>query len=260
MLSIVSSLTGTSAFRTDSPMKSFSQDESLIQLLTGRMFTLIRDYTCRCPCDRMGRRTFQIWSSRSSIWILKVHGTLSKKWVTVTQSCLHGTLQKRKVGCVKEPEGLKRYGLVVSSQANRLKPLAIDVRLKPDPIHWFLAGKEDVRSSDYLEEVATEFDIQGLELDSVCVTWDADLRFHNDGWLHRSFRGNKWQKVNKPDRQSYLKNAYRVLLTRARQGMIIVVPKGDEDDPTRLPSLYDSTFEYFTRIGIPTLKALGDQS
>ena len=93
----------------------------------------------------------------------------------------------------------------------------------------------------------------------VCVTWDADLRHQNGGWLHRSFRGNKWQKINKPDRQSYLKNAYRVLLTRARQGMVIVVPEGDEDDPTRLPSLYDSTFEYFSSIGIPTLETLGDQ-
>lgn len=153
----------------------------------------------------------------------------------------------------QKASGSERYGLVVSSQANRLKPLAIDVRLKPDPIHWFLAGKEDVRSSYYLEDVATEFDIQGLELDWVCVTWDADLRFHNDGWLHRSFRGNKWQRINKADRQAYLKNAYRVLLTRARQGMVIVVPEGDENDPTRLPSLYDSTFEYFNRIGIPLL-------
>ena len=159
----------------------------------------------------------------------------------------------------QKARGSERYGLVVSSQANRLKPLAIDVRLKPDPIHWFLAGKEDVRSSYYLEDVATEFDIQGLELDWVCVTWDADLRFQEDGWLHRSFRGNKWQKINKLDRQSYLKNAYRVLLTRARQGMVIVVPEGDEDDPTRLPSLYDPTFEYFNKLGIPILEHCQNQ-
>lgn len=162
-------------------------------------------------------------------------------------------LAKAKSWLRERARGSERYGLVVSSQANRLKPLAIDVRLKPDPIHWFLAGKEDVRSSYYLEDVATEFDIQGLELDWVCVTWDADLRFHNDGWLHRSFRGNQWQKVNKIDRQSYLKNAYRVLLTRARQGMVIVIPEGDEGDPTRLPNLYDSTYEYFVKIGFPSL-------
>ena len=109
------------------------------------------------------------------------------------------------------------------------------------------------RLSFFTPRVATEFDIQGLELDWVCVTWDADLRFQNEGWLHRSFRGNKWQKVNKIDRQSYLKNAYRVLLTRARQGMVIVIPEGDENDPTRLPSFYDSTYEYFVKIGFPSL-------
>lgn len=152
-----------------------------------------------------------------------------------------------------QARGSERYGLVVSSQANRLKPLAIDVRLKPDPIHWFLAGKDDVRSSYYLEDVATEFDIQGLELDWVCVTWDADLRFQKDGWLHRSFRGNKWKRVNKFDRQTYLKNAYRVLLMRARQGMVIVVPEGDKNDPTRLPELFDPTYEYFKMLGIQSL-------
>ena len=153
----------------------------------------------------------------------------------------------------RQARGSERYGLVVSSQANRLKPLAIDVRMKPDPIHWFLAGKQDVRSSYYLEDVATEFDIQGLELDWVCVTWDADLRYQPNGWLHRSFRGNRWQKINKTDRQAYLKNAYRVLLTRARQGMVIVVPEGDLDDPTRLPKFYDPTYDYFRTLGIPSL-------
>ncbi|MDC0288126.1 DUF2075 domain-containing protein [Rubripirellula sp.] len=162
-------------------------------------------------------------------------------------------LEKAKAWLRDRARVSERYGLVVSSQANRLKPLAIDVRLKRDPIHWFLAGKEDVRSSYYLEDVATEFDIQGLELDWVCVTWDADLRLHNDEWLHRCFRGNRWQKINKLDRQSYLKNAYRVLLTRARQGMVIVIPEGDEHDPTRLPSLYDSTYEYFVKLGLPCL-------
>ena len=162
-------------------------------------------------------------------------------------------LAKAKKWLREQARGSERYGLVVSSQANRLKPLAIDVRLKPDPIHWFLAGKHDVRSSYYLEDVATEFDIQGLELDWVCVTWDADLRYQKDGWMHRSFRGNKWQKISKTDRQAYLKNAYRVLLTRARQGMVIVVPEGNEDDPTRLPRFYDPTYDYFRKLGIQLL-------
>ena len=152
-----------------------------------------------------------------------------------------------------QARGTERYGIVVSSQANRLKPLAIDVRLKPDPVHWFLAGKDDVRSSYYLEDVSTEFDIQGLELDWVCVTWDADFRYKRGRWIHRSFRGNKWQKINKIQRQVFQKNAYRVLLTRARQGMIICIPSGDPDDPTKLPEFYTPTYEYLRSIGIPEI-------
>ena len=162
-------------------------------------------------------------------------------------------LDKAKAWLKNRANGSERYGIVVSSQANRLKPLAIDVRFQPNPIHWFLAGKEDVRSSYYLEDVATEFDIQGLELDWVCVTWDADLRYEKTGWMHRSFRGNKWQRINKPERQTYLKNAYRVLLTRARQGMVVVVPEGDENDPTRLPEFYDPTFAYLRSLGFTSL-------
>lgn len=122
-----------------------------------------------------------------------------------------------------------------------------------NPIHWFLSGKNDVRSSYYMEDVATEFSIQGLELDWACVTWDGDYRYGEDGWGHFSFVGDKWHRVKKPERQMYLKNAYRVLLTRARQGMVIVVPPGDVDDPTRLPSFYDSTYTYLKSIGLPEI-------
>jgi hypothetical protein len=149
--------------------------------------------------------------------------------------------------------GSERYGTVVSSAAYRLKPLAIEVRLKSDPVHWFLAGKDDVRSSYYLEDVATEFEIQGLELDWACVTWDADFRYANSGWTHHAFRGDRWQRINKSDRQVYQKNAYRVLLTRARQGMVIVVPPGDSTDPTRDPRFYDPTFEYLQNTGFDSL-------
>ncbi len=152
-----------------------------------------------------------------------------------------------------QARGSERYGIVVSAQAERLKPYAIDVRPKIDPIHWFLNGKEDVRSSYYLEDVATEFHIQGLELDWACVSWDADLRFSNSGWTYKSFRGNKWQNINQPDRKMYLKNAYRVLLTRARQGMVIFVPAGDTHDPTRDPEFYDPTFNYLKNIGLPII-------
>jgi hypothetical protein len=148
----------------------------------------------------------------------------------------------------KMARGSERYGLIVSSQAQRLKPFAIDVKSPMDPIHWFLDGKEDVRSSFYLEDVATEFHVQGLELDWACVTWDADFRFENDHWGTYSFVGDKWQNIHKPDRKQYLKNAYRVLLTRARQGMAIVVPEGSDEDPTRKGKFYDDTWAYLSQI------------
>lgn len=149
----------------------------------------------------------------------------------------------------QQARGSERYGIVVSSQAERLKPHAIFVKSPVNPIHWFLHGKEDVRSSYYLEDVATEFHIQGLELDWVCVTWDADLRYSKDGWKHWSFQGKSWKHIKKDERKTYLKNAYRVLLTRARQGMVIVVPDGDKEDLTRAVEFYDSTFGYLKEIG-----------
>lgn len=159
-------------------------------------------------------------------------------------------LGKAKRWLRSQARGSERYGIMVSSQAERLKPYAIDVKSTVDPIHWFLDGKEDVRSSYYLEDVVTEFDVQGLELDWACVTWDADFRYSEKGWEHKSFCGDKWNNIKKPERKNYLKNAYRVLLTRARQGMVIVVPSGDIEDPTRHPKFYDQTFEYLKGIGL----------
>lgn len=158
-------------------------------------------------------------------------------------------LSKAKQWLKEQARGSERYGIVVSSQAERLKPHAIDVKSPMDPIHWFLDGKEDVRSSYYLEDVATEFHIQGLELDWACVTWDADFRYSKNGWEHWSFCGDHWNHIKKHERQNYLKNAYRVLLTRARQGMVIVVPEGDLGDMTRKHEFYDPTFEYIRQIG-----------
>lgn len=150
----------------------------------------------------------------------------------------------------KHARGTERCGLVVSSQAQRLRPHAIDVRAKINPVHWFLHGKDDVRSSYYLEDAATEFDVQGLEVDWAGIVWDGDLRHTGQRWSHFAFKGKRWQHVRSATRQTYLKNAYRVLLTRARQGMIIVVPEGDTRDHTRDPKFYDLTFEYLRRLGI----------
>jgi Uncharacterized conserved protein (DUF2075) len=149
--------------------------------------------------------------------------------------------------------GSERYGIVVSSAAQRLKPHAIDVRAKIDPVNWFLSGKDDTRSSFYLEDVATEFQVQGLELDWSCVVWDGDLRFEGDRWTHHSFKGTRWERVHKGERRMYLENAYRVLLTRARQGTVIVVPPGDHHDPTRSPEIYDPVFGYLRAVGVPML-------
>ena len=149
--------------------------------------------------------------------------------------------------------GSERFGLVASSKAQRLKPHAIDIRVDVDPVHWFLNDKEDTRSSYYLEDAATEFQVQGLELDWTCVTWDGDLRFTGAEWSYHDFRGHRWTNIKNPDNRNYLKNAYRVLLTRARQGMVLFIPPGESTDPTRSPAFYDSTFNYLAELGIPTL-------
>jgi len=162
-------------------------------------------------------------------------------------------LAKAKRWLREHARGTERYGIVASSQAERLKPYAINVKFTINPIHWFLDEPEDVRSSFYLEDVATEFDVQGLELDWACVTWDADFRYSENGWNHRSFCGDRWNYIKKAERKYYQKNAYRVLLTRARQGMVIVVPPGDVEDPTRKPEFYDPTYDYLQEIGFRTI-------
>lgn len=149
--------------------------------------------------------------------------------------------------------GTERYGILASSKALRLKPHAIDIRVPIDPVHWFLADKTDTRSSYYLEDAATEFQVQGLELDWACVTWDGDLRANQDQWSYHDFRGNRWCNIANADNQNYLRNAYRVLLTRARQGMVIFVPQGDSSDPTRNPAYYDQTYQYLTELGLPSV-------
>lgn len=162
-------------------------------------------------------------------------------------------LKKAKKWLKEKARGSERYGMVVSSQAYRLKPLAVDVKSPINHVNWFLDGKDDIRSSYFLEDVATEFQIQGLELDWACVIWDGDLRFNEEHWTTHSFKGNKWQNINKDIRKKYLINAYRVLLTRARQGMVIVVPEGNMDDHTRQPAYYNSTYQYLRHIGIEIL-------
>ena len=150
----------------------------------------------------------------------------------------------------KSAKGSERTGVVASSGGIRLRPFGLNVKAKIDAPIWFLNDKDDIRSSYFLEEVATEFDIQGLELDWTCVAWDGDLFYDNNQWNYRKFKGTKWQNINSNDITSYLINSYRVLLTRARQGMVIYIPFGNNEDNTRPTFMYDGTFDFFKSIGI----------
>ena len=188
-------------------------------------------------------------------------------------------LEKAKDWLRKVHRGSERYGLLVSSQAYRLRPLSIDVRCKPDTVHWFLDDITDIRSSLFLEDAATEFDVQGLELDYAAIVWEGDMIYDPDHvvlskkdrkkpeliqgpWTQRSFNGGVWQNIASDMRRMYQLNAYRVLLTRARQGMVICVPAGNgakniDDsylDPTRIPLFYDSTYDYLKSLGIKELE------
>lgn len=150
-------------------------------------------------------------------------------------------------------QGTTRYGMLASSGALRLKPEGIFVKNEINVANWFLNGKDDVRSSYYLEDVVSEFDIQGLELDYSIVAWDADFRFDGTEWTYYNFVGNRWQNVAAEERKLYLKNAYRVLLTRARQGMIIFIPEGSDTDATRMREWYDATFNYLCDVGVEAI-------
>lgn len=169
--------------------------------------------------------------------------------------------------------GSQRTGVLVSKTAARFKPLAVDILEQGDEnaVHWFLEDKNDIRSSNYLEDAATEIQVQGLELDYTCVLWDADMRCEGDSlfnkWRYYAFNGRTaWREEsgstdNSRERQKYMLNAYRVLLTRARMGMVICVPKGNgnktvggfPEDSTRLPEFYDGTYEYLKSLGLQEL-------
>lgn len=153
--------------------------------------------------------------------------------------------------------GSERCGVLACSSAQRLKPEGIYIPTNIDVKNYFLAPTSDLRSSNMMEVVASEFKVQGLELDYALVCWDADLRRSADGhsWDYYSFRGTKWNKRHKEIQKRYLVNSYRVILSRARQGMIIFVPRGvdPEEDPTRNSSFYDSIFSYLSSCGIEEL-------
>ena len=159
-------------------------------------------------------------------------------------------LEKAKDQLRQWARGSERIGLVASSNAIRLKPSGIFVKGEIDPTLWFLKGKSDIRSSHYLEDVATEFDVQGLEIDWVGVCWDANFRVEDGKWITYNFSGSKWQSVHDLEKQKYIANSYRVLLTRGRQGIVIFVPDGNDADPTRKKTFYDQTYDFLKICGI----------
>lgn len=162
-------------------------------------------------------------------------------------------LEKAKKWIKTMARGTERIGMTATSGAKRLRKNGIYVDSNIDVVSWFLNTKDDVRSSYALEQVATEFEIQGLELDWSIVAWDANLRLINEKWEYYNFVGSRWNKINKEERIKYLINSYRVILTRARQGMVIYIPYGDEQDKTALPEFYNGVYEYIKRIGIKEL-------
>ena len=153
----------------------------------------------------------------------------------------------------KMARGTDRVGLVASSNGLRLKPHGIHVKAGISVKNWFLDWEDDIRSSQALEDVATEFAVQGLELDWTTVCWDANLRFIDSSWETHKFSGRKWMTIKKHADQRYLVNAYRVLLTRARQGMTIFIPEGDAADRTRLKEYYDQTYLHLLACGAQIL-------
>ena len=160
-------------------------------------------------------------------------------------------LEKAKSWIRSKKRGSERYGILASSDAKRLKPFGINVDDNVQIDSWFLENEEnDLRSSNFLEYAVTEFSVQGLELDWSIVGWDADFSFKDNNWNKRKFRGHKWVKINTEEGSNYKSNAYRVLLTRARQGMIIFLPEGDDSDYSRQKKYYDGTFNLLKDIGL----------
>jgi hypothetical protein len=159
-------------------------------------------------------------------------------------------LQKAKKWLTDHRRGMRRSGVIASSGARRLRAYGVDVKLDLDVANWFLNPLDDVRSSSFLEVPATEFGIQGLELDWICVCWGADLRRKATGWSFNRFSGTKWQTLRNEVKMNYLINKYRVLLTRAREGMVIWIPRGSKADKTLDSQFYNGTATYLKKCGV----------
>jgi hypothetical protein len=154
--------------------------------------------------------------------------------------------------------GLRQAGLVASAGARRLRAEGLGVQV-PDIADWFLRRWPDIRGSEALETFATEYDCQGLELDVVGLAWGGDFIRADSGWQARRFAGKAWQVVRNAEEHRFIRNTYRVLLTRARYETVIWVPRGSPDanpfhDRTRPAAEMDSIAAHLLACGARLLE------
>lgn len=208
----------------------------------------------------VSQRSFK--ANKLNDWVNAVidndHGTAVMLGQTISKTYpikITRNLEEAKKWLRTRQRGNNRIGLLASSGGLRLRPYGINTREEIDVPYWFLKNDDDVRSSQYLELVATEYKIQGLEIDFACLCWDADLRRGEakDEWAYRQFTGTRWNVMNQPEDRQFLLNKYRVLLTRAGEGLIIWVPEGDDGDRTRKREFYDPIYDYLRRCGVEEL-------
>ena len=230
-------------------------DSSIAELLEGREYNVI-------PSLHLGVSLRSFRSEKLSEFVKELLDNRPEKAAAIYAEFKNDfpiyvtrDFQKAKAWVKSKARGSERYGLLASSEGKRLRGEGIWVPSDINHVGWFLSGKDHVDSSYYLEVAASEFKVQGLEIDYGVLAWDADLRYVNGEFDFFRFRGTRWNHVNNEQRQKYLKNAYRVLLTRCRQGLIVYVPAGSvsSEDPTRDSRLYDDVYTYLTSCGLKPL-------
>ena len=237
----------------------YDLDQKINAFLKRPQITLHQDLHLNVSMRSFRAETVSEWVSSVLDHEPKVAKTLFERFAHKYEIVLTRDINQARHWLKQKARGSQRYGFVASSGAHRLKPEGLHLKAAISPEQWFLNDKDDVRSSFALEDAGTEFDVQGLELDWVGVCWDADLRQAFDEWGCFAFKGTKWQSIHDPMRRLYLKNAYRVILTRARQGMVIFIPRGDENDPTRPPSFYQPTYDFLRSCGVPEIGSIGSE-
>jgi hypothetical protein len=233
----------TNATKNQTLFKSIPNQITVFQDLSLHLNTSIRSYKATMLSDWVNALL-----NNNPQLARKIISQLSEYPLVVTRD-----LTKAKSWLKQHCRGTRNSGLICSSGAKRLRPLGIETEIDIDVGKWFLSNASDIRSSTFLELPATEFEIQGLERDWICLAWDQNLTRDANGWIYRNFCGSKWKLVQHELKKEYLLNTYRVLLTRGREGLVIFVPQGDSQDITRTPAHYDSIYAYLRCIGIPEL-------